>query len=165
MHAMTTPQRASVDDHIARLRSVFTQALRSRGSQLLRIDADGLVGHIAAESLTAPTALPHFDNSQMDGYAVRSQDAKPDAHGTVTMPMSGVVPAGTPADELAPGTAVAVMTGSPIPAGADAVIPVEEAADGFASLDAFRAGETALVRFVGLSEQDVQPGRFIRHAG
>src|SRR5699024_9116531 len=60
---------------------------------------------------------------------------------------------------------VAVMTGSPIPAGADAVIPVEEAADGFASLDAFRAGETALVRFVGLSEQDVQPGRFIRPAG
>lgn len=165
MQAMTPTQRTTVEDHIDRLRSVLTQALRSRGSQLLRIDDDTLVGHIAADALAAPMALPHFDNSQMDGYAVRSQDTQPDEHGTVTMSLTGVVPAGTGAQELEAGTTVAVMTGSPIPAGADAVIPVEKTVDGFASLDALRAGEAARVRFVGLSPQDVQPGRYIRPTG
>lgn len=165
MHAMTTPQRRTVDAHIERLRSILTEALRSRDSQLLSIDSDALVGHIAADALVAPTALPHFDNSQMDGYAVRSQDTDPDEHGTATMPLSAVVPAGTAAPELAVGTTGAVMTGSPIPAGADVVIPVEKSADGFAGLDAVRAGEDAHVRFVGLSPEDVRPGRYIRPTG
>lgn len=162
---MTTPQRSTVDEHIDRLRGVLAEALRDRDSHVLDIEKDSLVGHVSAGSLTAPAALPHFDNSQMDGYAVRSQDVVLGEQGTAALPLSGVVPAGSPAHQLRVGTAVAVMTGSPVPAGADAVVPVEKTSDGFGSLEAWDAGHDAQVRFVDVSPADLQPGRNIRRAG
>jgi molybdopterin molybdotransferase len=86
--------------------------------------ADGLV---LADDVVAPVSLPVFDNSAMDGYAVHVGDvaaAGPDS--PVRLPVAEDIPAGrTDRLTLAPGTAHRIMTGAPVPAGADAVVPVE----------------------------------------
>jgi molybdopterin molybdotransferase len=80
-----------------------------------------------AEPITAAIPLPPFDNSGMDGYAVRSADiAQASAESPVTLPVTEDIPAGrTDSPMLQPGTAHRIMTGAPIPPGADAVVPVE----------------------------------------
>ncbi|SJN10116.1 Molybdopterin biosynthesis protein MoeA [Leucobacter sp. 7(1)] len=84
-------------------------------------------GLTLAEDVTAPHALPLWDNSAMDGYAVRASNlatATPDT--PVSLRIVGEVPAGSPADpELPTGTAVRIMTGAPLPSAADTVVPVE----------------------------------------
>src|ERR1700744_4746089 len=91
-------------------------------------DAEGLV---LAADVTAALSLPVFDNSAMDGYAVRADEvafATPES--PVKLPVAQDIPAGridVPA--LAPGSAHRIMTGAPIPAGGTAIVPVE-ATDG-----------------------------------
>jgi len=88
-----------------------------------RVPALEAVGRVVAEDVRAPFDLPRWDNSAMDGFALRAQDAS--AAGGLRV--SAFVPAGaTPAGDLAPGTAARVLTGAPIPPGADAVAPFEE---------------------------------------
>jgi molybdopterin molybdotransferase len=84
-------------------------------------------GLALAEPITAAIPLPPFDNSGMDGYAVRSADiAQASAESPVTLPVTEDIPAGrTDSPMLQPGTAHRIMTGAPIPPGADAVVPVE----------------------------------------
>ena len=85
------------------------------------------LGLALAEGVTAPIALPTFDNSSVDGYAVRAVDvAAAEAEGGVTLPVTEDVPAGrTDSPPLQPGTAHRIMTGAPMPPGADTVVPVE----------------------------------------
>ena len=87
-------------------------------------DADGAV---LAGDVTAAWPLPPFDNSAMDGYAVLAADLAAAAPGRpVTLPVAGEVAAGdTTQIDLAPGTCIKIMTGALLPAGADAVVPVE----------------------------------------
>jgi molybdopterin molybdotransferase len=75
----------------------------------------------------ATSPLPSFDNSSMDGYAVHASDvAAATGEAPVTLPVTDQVPAGdTRAVTVAPGTCVRIMTGALLPAGADAVVPVE----------------------------------------
>lgn len=81
------------------------------------------LGLVLAEDLVATVPLPPFDNSAMDGYAVRSADV---ASVPVELPVADDIPAGRPASApLAAGTAHRIMTGAPVPAGADAVVQVE----------------------------------------
>jgi molybdopterin molybdotransferase len=81
------------------------------------------LGRATAEDVVAPLDLPSFDNSAMDGYAVRIADCNRFAPLTV----SGFIPAGeTATTEIYPGTAIRIMTGAPIPPGCDAVVPIEE---------------------------------------
>lgn len=80
-------------------------------------------GRILAETLRARTDLPAFDNSAMDGYAVRAQDAP---KGT-ELDVQGESRAGGPLPApLTSGTAMRIFTGAPLPDGADAVIPQED---------------------------------------
>ncbi|MEA2507910.1 MAG: molybdopterin molybdotransferase [Actinomycetota bacterium] len=92
--------------------------------EVLVRDALGLV--LAVDAI-APHDLPRFDNSAMDGYAVRSTDvggASEEAPAKLTV--IGEVRAGVPADlTVAMGTAVRIMTGAQVPAGADAIVRVE----------------------------------------
>ncbi len=92
--------------------------------ELTLADADGAA---LAGDVTAEWPLPPFDNSAMDGYAVLAADvaaASPDA--PVTLKVSGSVPAGdTRAHQVGPGSCLRIMTGALLPAGADAVVPVE----------------------------------------
>lgn len=87
-------------------------------------DAGGLT---LAADIVAPHPLPLWDNSAMDGYAVRAGDlSAATADEPVTLRVTGEVAAGSAEDpQLAPGTAVRIMTGAPTPSDADAVVPVE----------------------------------------
>jgi molybdopterin molybdotransferase len=84
-------------------------------------------GGVLAEDITAGTPLPSFDNSAMDGYAVLARDIEGASDAApVTLPVTGEIAAGDIADhEVTPGGCVRIMTGALLPAGADAVVPVE----------------------------------------
>jgi molybdopterin molybdotransferase len=88
--------------------------------------ADAL-GLVLATDLTSTISLPPFDNSAMDGYAVRAADlAGADEEHPVGLPVAEDIPAGwTDVVPLLPGTAHRIMTGAPVPPGADAVVQVE----------------------------------------
>ncbi len=92
------------------------------------VSTEAALGRVLAEPVRAAVDLPPWDNSAMDGYAVRAVDvatARPEA--PVVLEVVGDAPAGRPATAaVGPGTAVRIATGAPIPAGADAVVPVEE---------------------------------------
>lgn len=111
----------SVEDHQS---AVLGNSAPLAALRVPLLDADGLV---LAESVAATWPLPSFDNSSMDGYAVRAQDVSTaSASAPVRLPVRGDLAAGQPAvDRLEPGTAVRIMTGAPVPEGADAVVPVE----------------------------------------
>src|SRR5437667_137216 len=89
---------------------------------------DGAVGRIFAESVDAPIDLPSFDNSAMDGYALRADDLKgASAETPVHLELRGQSPAGGVLPEaIAPGTCVRIFTGAPLPPGADAVVMQED---------------------------------------
>ena len=83
---------------------------------------------VLAQDIAATTELPLFDNSSMDGFAIRVADV---LDATAASPRSlrvvADIPAGlSPTISLAPGEAARIMTGAQIPNGADAVIPVED---------------------------------------
>jgi molybdopterin molybdotransferase len=80
-------------------------------------------GRVLRETVTAMSDLPPADNSAMDGYAVRADDV---ANAPVRLRVAGDIAAGHPAaDALERGTAMRIMTGAFVPAGADAVVQVE----------------------------------------
>jgi molybdopterin molybdotransferase len=91
------------------------------------VAVDAALGRVLAGPVVATVTLPPWDNSAMDGYAVRSADlagAQEDA--PTRLGVHGEVPAGGVADRaVEAGSAIRIATGAPIPAGADAVIPVE----------------------------------------
>jgi molybdopterin molybdotransferase len=91
------------------------------------LNLEAAAGAVLAEDVTASVPLPSFDNASMDGYAVHAADvATATARAPVSLPVADQVPAGdTRAVEMAPGTAVRIMTGALLPGGADAVVPVE----------------------------------------
>ncbi|MDI3240749.1 molybdopterin molybdotransferase MoeA [Arthrobacter sp. AL08] len=82
------------------------------------------LGRGLAADVVAPLDLPPFANSQMDGFAIRSADV-PD--GGTELTVVAPVAAGAAPPELAAGTAAPIMTGAMLPAGADAVVPIEQA--------------------------------------
>ena len=138
----------SVDSYL----SEVLAAIRPLPPRDLGLDeADGAV---LTADVTAAWPLPPFDNSAMDGYAVVAADvASATAGRPVTLPVRGEVPAGdTGRHELAPGGCIKIMTGAPLPAGADAVVPVEWT-DGAAP-----GGRVAIT-------QPAEPGHAIRRTG
>ena len=84
-------------------------------------------GAVLTADVTAQWPLPAFDNSAMDGYAVRAADvAAASAGAPVTLPVDGEIAAGDTGQRmLQPGSVIRIMTGAALPAGADAVVPVE----------------------------------------
>jgi molybdopterin molybdotransferase len=89
-----------------------------------RVPLDAAAGRSLAGEVRAPGDFPPWDNSAMDGYAVRSEDCR----GEAVLTIAGYQTAGGPeAAAVPPGGAVRIMTGSPIPAGCDAVVPFEDA--------------------------------------
>lgn len=82
-------------------------------------------GRVTASDIVAPVNLPPFDNSAVDGYAVRHADLKTDAD--TRLPIVGRLTAGRAADiALAPGQAIRIFTGAPMPQGADTVFMQED---------------------------------------
>src|SRR3989339_479556 len=82
------------------------------------------LGRVLAEEVFSDVDMPPFDKSAMDGYAVRSEDIQLPP---VELEVLEIVPAGSmPTKDIKPGKAIKIMTGAPVPAGADAVIMVEQ---------------------------------------
>jgi molybdopterin molybdotransferase len=80
-------------------------------------------GRVLAGDLVADRDVPRHDNSAMDGYAVRTRDIGPEE--VSWLPVDQQIPAGHLGSELAPGSAARILTGAPIPSGADAVVKQE----------------------------------------
>ncbi|GAA1334959.1 molybdopterin molybdotransferase MoeA [Brachybacterium rhamnosum] len=118
-------RRIPLADHVADVTALLAETL---GALPVPLGAAAL-GRVAAQELRSPLDVPAADVSQMDGYAVRAADL-PAAGEEVTLPLGAMIAAGDLPGELAPGTARAIMTGAPVPAGADLVVPVEESAAG-----------------------------------
>ncbi|MGY1807196.1 gephyrin-like molybdotransferase Glp [Blastococcus sp. SYSU D00669] len=87
------------------------------------VDLAAAHGRVLARDVTAAVGLPGFDNSAMDGYAARAEEL---AQLPARLPVADDIPAGrTDVRPLAPGTVQRIMTGAPLPDGADVVVPVE----------------------------------------
>ena len=109
-------------------------------------------GCVLAEDVTAAVALPPFDNSSMDGYAVLAADTTAaGADRPASLRVTGEIAAGDTGDyRLEPGAAIKIMTGARLPAGADAVVQVEATDGGSAQVAVFRpAGAGDNVRYTG----------------
>jgi molybdopterin molybdotransferase len=130
--------------------------------EVLLADADGLV---LAQDVVAPLSLPVFDNSAMDGYAVRAEDVSAaGAENPVTLPVAQDIPAGrTDRLELAARTAHRIMTGAPLPAGADAVVPVESTDAGVSVVAIRAAARTG--QHIRRAGEDVTVGTTVLRAG
>ncbi len=118
------------------------------------------LGRVLARPIHTAMPLPPFDNASMDGFAVRASDTQGATSGTpVTLKVIGESLAGRPfTGEVGPGEAVRINTGAAIPAGADAVIPVEHTDAPPAAPGLPYPKQVALFRAVA-------PGTFIRPAG
>ncbi|GAA3766393.1 molybdopterin molybdotransferase MoeA [Microbacterium kribbense] len=126
--------------------------------------ADAL-GLVLAEDVAARVAVPGFDNSAMDGYAVHLADvAAASAQHPVVLQVVADLPAGSPDDpDLAPGQAARIMTGAAMPDAADCVVPVELTDAGLTSVTIRSApAQRRNVRLVG---SDVQVGDIALTAG
>ncbi|KOV83773.1 molybdopterin molybdenumtransferase [Nocardia sp. NRRL S-836] len=90
---------------------------------VVHLPLEECLGLVLAADVIAPVSLPPFDNSAMDGYAVHAADL---AEVPVRLPVADDIPAGrVDVRPLEPGTVHRIMTGAPVPPGADAVIQVE----------------------------------------
>ncbi|MGH2695037.1 MAG: molybdopterin molybdotransferase MoeA, partial [Actinomycetota bacterium] len=123
------------------------------------------LGLVLARDLAAPHPLPRFDNSAMDGYAVRGDDAGEASESSpAELEIVGEVRAGEAGDlKVLPGTAARIFTGAPVPPGADAVVPVEETEE-FGGNVVVR-GATPLGRNVRPAGDDLAEGDLLVRAG
>jgi molybdopterin molybdotransferase len=112
-----------------------------------RVTLGDAAGLVLAEDVTSEVNSPPYDKSLMDGYAVRSGDRQPQRH-----VLEEIAAGAVPHLPVTPGTASRIMTGAPLPEGADAVVPIEQ---------------TELVNpsTVRLHQTDPPPGRHILRLG
>ena len=145
-----------VDDFLAE----HTRALEAEPVALAEC-----VGRVLAADVTAEVDVPGFPRSAMDGYAVRGEDTfGASAYDPIPLKLLGQALPGAPFDgRVEPGTAVRVMTGAPIPDGADAVVMAEvceEQDDRVAVADA-----VAPRKHVGAVGEDIRRGDTLLRAG
>jgi molybdopterin molybdotransferase len=160
MPVVTTAQKPrSVDEHGRVMAALLT------ATAVIRLPLVECAGLALAEPITAAVSLPPFDNSGMDGYAVRSADiANATGDAPVQLPVTEDIPAGrTDSPTLAPHTAHRIMTGAPIPSGADAVVPVELTDGGRHQVQIFAPREPG--DSVRLAAGDVAAGEEVLPAG
>jgi molybdopterin molybdotransferase len=153
------PRVRSVEEHLERILTDL-EPMGAVPQPLLES-----LGLACAEDVVASIALPSFDNSAMDGYAVRQADvATASPTSPVTLPVVGEIGAGQAGLlALAPGAAAKIMTGAPVPAGSDAVVPYEWTDRGTAQVRIERAPD--LGQHVRLAGDDVAEGDLLVEAG
>ncbi|GAA3671573.1 molybdopterin molybdotransferase MoeA [Nocardioides ginsengisoli] len=117
------------------------------------------LGRRLATEVVATLSVPPFDHAAMDGFAVRAADV---ASLPVSLPVAGVVAAGDPVAVLEAGTAIRIMTGAPVPPGADLVVPFEWTS-GHDPVEVLKSADSGRhIRFEG---EDVRAGEVALAAG
>ena len=157
--------RRSVAQHREEIVRIFASVLARRsGHSTELVSVYDAAARRTAEPTVAPRSLPAFDNSQMDGYAVRRADFGGERQ---EFRLAPVIPAGAAPVALGPGLAAPIMTGAMMPAGADAVVPIEAviaAAGGPANVFPDFSNDEYLERYsVMLPKPPL--GQFVRRAG
>ncbi len=149
----------SVDEALARVLS----AIPVLGLETVALP-DAL-GRVLAEPVVAGRDLPPWANSSMDGYALRAADTTAaTAARPVRLRLAGEVPAGAVADRaVGPGETWRILTGAPLPGGADAVIPQEETRREGATIAVTRP--VAVGEYVRPRGEDVRAGETVLAAG
>ncbi|GAA5021629.1 hypothetical protein GCM10023258_11170 [Terrabacter aeriphilus] len=149
----------TVDEHLKAILST----LQPSPTQLTPLTE--ALGLVVARDVRAKVDLPHFDNSSMDGYAVQAASLEGADGSPVRLRIVGEVAAGgDPTFTVQPGEAARIMTGAPMPAGADAVIAVEDT-DGAATGEVECRAATRPGRYVRPRGEDVTTGTVIVSAG
>ena len=117
------------------------------------------LGRRLAADVVATLSVPPFDHAAMDGFAVRAVDV---ASVPASLPVTGVIAAGDEVAVLEPGTAIRIMTGAPVPPGADLVVPFEWTS-GTDPVEVLKTADTGRhIRFEG---EDVRAGEVALPAG
>lgn len=145
---------------LAEAQSEILQAIVKLGSETVRIEES--LHRILAERAVAMESIPPFANSAMDGFAVLASDV---ASTPVSLVVNEDIPAGSvPTMSVLHGTATRIMTGAPMPQGADCVVPVEDTEDGDGDEVTIvsRVAAGVNVREAG---GDVSPGDVVVEAG
>ncbi len=156
---MPADRMSTVDEHVERILEAL-QPLPPYDQPLLEA-----LGLPVCENITAPMDLPAFDNSAMDGYAVYYDDVVTASEDhPVHLPVLGEMAAGqAKLLALSPGTSVRIMTGAPVPQGADAVVPVEWTDGGVASVRITQAPTRG--QHIRLRGEDVRTGDVLLEDG
>jgi len=160
----------SLDQHAAAVRQLLAPLGHDRAVETISLSASRIAAapdayrqRTLAHDVVSPGDLPPFDNSQMDGYAVRAAElsgATPDAG--VRLRVETQINAGDTISAIEPGTAAPIMTGAPLPAGADAVVPIERATPShFRSAAETDGGSPLTVEFTSAPGAD----EFVRRRG
>lgn len=155
---MAQRRKLTVDQYAALLLDMIDAPLSAE-----TVPRDQAQGRTLAVDQTAQMAIPPFMNSAMDGFAVRYDDLGGYSRGKAPLPIVGAVYAGDAPLPLSPGTAARIMTGAPLPTGADTVVPLEdcaETADAVGFTSPVVAGQH--VRYAG---EDRQPGDLVLQQG
>jgi len=130
-----------------------------------RLSITAALGRVLAEEVHSPRDIPSFDNSAMDGYAVRGADvaAASEAH-PVRLEVLETLAAGTmPSRQVAAGQAVRTMTGAPIVPGANAIVPVERTRTDGNIVEIMAAAEAGA--FVRPRGEDLRRDELVMSAG
>lgn len=131
------------------------------------------LGRVLAESVVSEVDLPPFSNASMDGFAVRAVDVAgaSEAH-AVTLDVVDDIPAGhVPRRAISSGETVRIMTGAPLPPGADAVVPVESSSFTTRQAGAIAPEQVEIYHEAAIGEhirpegQDMQAGDLVLEAG
>jgi molybdopterin molybdotransferase len=117
------PDMLTVDAAIERILTVFTPLTDHE-----RVSLSSALGRVLVEDVAADIDLPPFDTTAMDGYALRAEDvATASKDKPATLEIVGQIAAGVVAEKaIGPGQAYRILTGAPMPPGADAVVPYED---------------------------------------
>ena len=139
-------------------RSIILKSVAPLGIE--RVALLNSIGRVIAEEMIAPWEMPAFDNSAMDGFAVRSFDCK----SPTILNITGYIPAGGVATtDLEPGSAIRIMTGAPVPMGCDAVVPIEETEEDEGKVRI--SGPVSPKQHIRFKGEDVRSGETVIPAG
>ncbi len=133
----------------------------------ITVPLDAALGHVIAESIRSTEFVPPFANTAMDGFAVRAADTVGASDAPVTLRLVGTVRAGMSGldSPVGAGEAVRIMTGAPMPPGADAVVMVELAGASADGSSVQIAAEVPVGNHVRPAGDDIEPGDLLLEAG
>lgn len=148
---------------LERARELVLAGLEPLSSE--RVPLSVALGRVLAEDVAGTEAVPGFDNSAMDGFALRAADTATAAPGApVRLELAGESRAGRPSERpVGAGEAIRISTGAMLPEGADAVLRVEDATERDGAVDTERALEPG--RDIRRAGEDIRPGDVVLRAG